>query len=152
MPTAPVQDFVEEELTKSVIGAFYHVYNQLDYGFLEVIYANALTKALERRGHSVQREVGIVIYFEGEAVGLQRVDMIVDGKLIVEIKSSHDLSKVSHRQLLSYLRGSEMQVGLLLHCGPHAHFYRQVHTRSPRRVTTDQPQSAPSAGISATPK
>lgn len=139
---------IEGALSESVIAAFYRVYNQLDYGFLESIYARALTRVLEQKGHVVEREVGIVVYFEGEAIGLQRVDMIVDGKLIFEIKSCHDLSKASHRQLLNYLRASEMQVGLLLHFGPRPEFHRLVHTRSPRRAPDPQ-VSAVSAVIRA---
>ncbi|HET9424592.1 MAG TPA: GxxExxY protein [Gemmatimonadaceae bacterium] len=137
MRNAPKRDLLHADLTRSVIGAFYRVYNRLDYGFLESIYAEALSRVLLKSGHEVRREVGIVVYFEGEAIGLQRVDMIVDGLLIVEIKSSHDVSKSSHRQLMSYLRGSEMEVGLLLHFGPRPDFYRVVNTRSPRFIQAD---------------
>ena len=125
---------IEADLTKSVIGAFFDVYNQLDYGFLEAIYAESLARELVRRGHRVDREVRIVVYFKGDPVGVQRVDMIVDERLLVEIKSCHDLSKASHRQVLSYLRGSALQVGLLLHFGPKPEFYRMVSSRPPNRV------------------
>jgi GxxExxY protein len=121
---------VEEALTKSIIGAFYDVYNQLDYAFLESIYSEALARELVRRGHSVRREVPIPIYFNTEVVGMQRIDMIVDGRVIVELKSTHDLSKISHRQLFAYLRGSNLEVGLLLHFGPKPAFYRVISTRS----------------------
>jgi GxxExxY protein len=124
---------IEKELTASIIGAFYHVYNQLGYGFLEKIYSEALARTLIRRGHKVEREVRVVIYFEGESVGLQRVDMIVDDRVIVENKSTYLLSEADHRQLTSYVTASEIQVGLLLHFGPKPEFYRFVSTRSPRR-------------------
>jgi GxxExxY protein len=137
MQISPGRSLLEAELTQSVIGAFYRVYNQLEYGFLESVYSAALARVLTRKGHVVAREVPVVVYFEGEAIGLQRVDMIVDGRLILEIKSTHDLSRSSHRQLLSYLRASEMQVGLLLHFGPRPEFHRVVDTRSPRRAATD---------------
>ena len=133
MPDARGDGLVEEDLTKSIIGAFFYVYNQLGYGFLESIYSNAMAKVLARKGHLVEREVPIVIYLEGEAIGLQRIDMIVDGKVIVENKSTHDLAVASHRQLKSYVTGSEIQVGLLLHFGPKPEFHRVVATRSPRR-------------------
>src|SRR5438132_10245344 len=109
---------VDEALTKSIIGAFYDVYNQLDYGYLENIYSEALARELTRRGHLVERQVMIRVFYKGELVGLQRIDMLVDKRVVLEIKSTHDLSKTSHRQLLGYLRGSELQVGLLLHFGP----------------------------------
>ena len=136
-------DLIEKELTGSIIGAFYHIYNQLGYGFLEKIYAEALTRALRRRGHLVEREVSIPIYCDGEVVGLQRIDMLVDSKVIVENKSTYMLSDADHRQLTSYLTASEIQVGLLLHFGPEPDFYRVVCTRSPKRPDPRNPQLPP---------
>src|SRR3954471_595343 len=103
-----VQRLVEGELTKSIIGAFYDTYNQLDYGFLEAIYVEALGRELVRRGHVVEREIAVRVYCKGEVVGLQRVDMLVEGKFVVEVKSTHDLARTSHRQLLAYLRGTNL--------------------------------------------
>jgi GxxExxY protein len=139
MPISRGRVLIERELTQSVIQAFYYVYNRLDYGFLESIYVEALTRVLRKKGHVVEREVWVTIYLDEEAIGLQRVDMIVDHRLVVETKSSHDLPKRAHRQLASYLRGSELQVGLLLHFGPRPEFYRIVDTRNPRRSRTDPP-------------
>jgi GxxExxY protein len=136
-------DLVEKELTGSIIGAFFYVYNQLGFGFLEKIYSEALARTLRKRGHVVEREVLIPIYFEEEVVGLQRVDMLVDSKVIVENKSTYLLSDADHRQLTSYLSGSEIQVGLLLHFGPKPDFYRVVCTRSPAGSTPRDPQLPP---------
>ena len=130
-PERIVRRLVEESLTKSIIGAFYDIYNQLDYGFLEAIYVEALHRELIRRGHAVEREIGIRIYCKGEVVGLQRIDLLVGGKVIVEVKSTHDLAKVAHRQLLAYLRGSDLEVGLLLHFGPKPEFFRVIASRKP---------------------
>lgn len=136
-------DLVEKELTGSIIGAFYHVYNQLGYGFLEKIYAEALARTLRKRGHVVESEVRIPIYFEHEVVGLQKVDMLIDSKVMVENKSTYMLSDADHRQLTSYLSASEVQVGLLLHFGPKADFYRIVCTRSPKGLDPRDPQLPP---------
>ena len=119
-------DLVDRELTESVIGAFFGVYNELRYGLLENLYTEALARELVNRGRRVAREVRIQIYYKGEVIGLQRIDMIVDERLVVEVKSTHDLSKASHRQVLSYLRGSRLQLALLLHFGPEAKFYRII--------------------------
>ena len=124
---------VEGALTQSIIGAFFDVYNQLDYGFLEAIYAEALSRELIRRGHCVEREVMVKVCFKGDVVGVQRIDMLVDHKVVLEIKSTHDLAQTSHRQLLAYLRGSHLQIGLLLHFGPKPEFYRIISTRSPSK-------------------
>jgi GxxExxY protein len=136
-------ELIEKELTGSIIGAFYYVYNQLGYGFLEKIYAEALARKLMKSGHRVQREVWLPIYCDYEQVGLQRIDMLVEGKVIVENKSTYHLSEADHRQLLSYLTASEVQVGLLLHFGPKPDFYRVVCTRSPRGPDQRDPPVPP---------
>ncbi len=80
---------LEEQLTRSVIGAFYRVYNSLGYGFLEHLYALALERELLVRKHEVAREVMIPVRYEDQDLGLQRLDMVVAAKLIVEIKCEH---------------------------------------------------------------
>ncbi len=119
-------ELIDRELTESVIGAFYEVYNELRYGLLENLYNEALARELAKRGRRVAREVRVQVYYKGEPIGLLRIDMIVDERLVVEVKSTHDLSKSSHRQVLSYLRGSRLQLALLLHFGPEAKFYRII--------------------------
>jgi GxxExxY protein len=144
MPVACVrQDLIEKELTGSIISGFYYVYNQLGYGFLEKVYSEALARTLRRLGHTVEREVVISIYFDGEVVARQRIDMLVDFKVIVENKSTFLLSDADHRQLTSYLTSSEIQVGLLLHFGPEPKFYRKVCTRSPRVLNPPDPLLPP---------
>lgn len=68
----------------------------------------------------------MTVSYKGEPLGLQRLDMIVDSKVIVETKSTYDLPKAAQRQVLNYLRATKLQVGLLLHFGPEANFYRVV--------------------------
>src|SRR3954465_5709508 len=92
-------DLVEKELTGSIISGFYYVYNQLGYGFLEKIYSEGLARTLRKLGHNVEREVRIAVYLDGEVVGIQRIDMLVDSKVIVENKSTYMLSEADHRQL-----------------------------------------------------
>jgi GxxExxY protein len=121
-------DLIHAELTETVIGAFYEVYNELRYGFLEQIYVEALVRVLRKRGLGVEREVMVPVRFQEEVIGLQRIDLLVERKILIEVKSTHDLALASHRQLLSYLRGTGLVVGLLLHFGPEAKFYRTVCT------------------------
>ena len=125
-------DLIEKELTSTIIGAFYYVYNQLGYGFLEKIYSEAMARVLRKLGLKVEREVPITIWLDGEVLSVQRVDMLVESKVVVENKSTFQLVEADHRQLTNYLTASELQVGLLLHFGPEPKFYRAVCTRSPR--------------------
>jgi GxxExxY protein len=117
---------VEEALTHSVIGAFYEVYNTLGFGFLEHIYVMALERELIARGHTVGREVGIRVQYKGDELGLQRIDMLVDEKLIVEVKSTYELHKAAPRQVFNYLRATNLEVGLLLFFGPKPSFFRLI--------------------------
>lgn len=105
-------------LTRSVIGAYYEVYNSLGYGFVEHVYAAALELELAGRGHCVGREVSVAISYKGREIARQRLDMIVDNILVVELKAGAELPPASLRQVFSYLRATQLQVGLLFHFGP----------------------------------
>jgi GxxExxY protein len=130
-------DLVEGKTTRSIVGAFYEVYNTLGFGFREHIYILALERELIARGHDVAREVCVTVWYKGEELGQQRLDMIVDGKVVVETKSTYVLPSGAQRQVLNYLRATTLEVGLLLHFGPEAKFYRFVC----RRAVTNPRQS-----------
>ena len=66
-------EFLDEQLTRSVIGAFYAVYNALGYGYLESVYCAALEYALRKRGHTVDREVSVEVFYDGVAIAWYRV-------------------------------------------------------------------------------
>jgi len=110
--------FPHFELTRSIIGAFFEVYNGLDYGLLESLYSSALDSELRSRGHAVVRELAVDVRYKGKLIGVQKLDMVVDGLVIVELKSTAALHPSFRRQLISYLNAAKMEVGLLLHFGP----------------------------------
>ena len=117
-------ELIQERLTYSVVGAFFEVYNALGFGFLEHLYVTALERELLARGHRVGREVSVPVFYKGEELGRQRLDMIVDETLVIETKATHDLPKAATRQVYNYLRATRLQVGLLLHFGPEPRFQR----------------------------
>jgi GxxExxY protein len=117
---------LDEELTGKVIGAFYTVYNKLGYGFRESVYSRALTIELRRCGLRVDREVSFTVYYEGEVVGRYRIDHLVEGRLVLEIKAGKLLAPTDRDQLLNGLRASNHEVGLLFHFGPRPAFFRVV--------------------------
>ena len=135
---------LEERLTRSVIGAFYEVYNTLGYGFLEHLYVKALERELLARGHRVNRELSVRVIYKGEELGSQRLDMVVDGLVVVEVKSTSALDKIAPRQLQSYLRATNLEVGLLLHFGPQARFYRSICENDLKQRPTKSVASAAS--------
>lgn len=115
---------LERELTGEIIAAFFHVYNTLGYGFLETNYARALVIVLERKGVRVQREAATTVFFEGQEIGLYRIDLLVEDRIVVEVKASEVLPPTAKRQLRNYLAATKLRVGLLLHFGPKPEFFR----------------------------
>jgi GxxExxY protein len=120
----PHDALIEEKLTRSIIGAFYSVYRALGFGFLEHVYVMALERELRARGHRVAREVSVDIMYHGEELCTQRLDMIVDERVVVETKSTYELHPAAQRQLYNYLRATRLEVGLLFHFGREPEFHR----------------------------
>ena len=123
---------IAKDVTEHVIGAFYDVYRELGFGFLEHVYMLAMELELMARGRRVGTEVAVQVRYKGESLTTQRIDMIVDEKVVVEIKSTALLPATAERQTLNYLRATNLEVALLLHFGPKPRFYRLVcsHTRT----------------------
>jgi GxxExxY protein len=93
----------------------------------------ALERELRSRGHLVRREVGVCVMYKGDELAHQRLDMIVDDRVIVEVKSTYELHRAARRQLYNYLRATNLEVGLVLHFGPEPKFYRSYHRNLGRR-------------------
>src|SRR5262245_54467846 len=115
---------LEEELTRSAIGAFFAVHNGLGFGFLESVYQAAMEIELRERGHQVARQYGVTVRYRGIEIAHQRLDMVVNGRLVIEIKSTERLRPDAERQLFAYLRATRLEVGLLLHFGRAGAFKR----------------------------
>jgi GxxExxY protein len=119
-------ELIHGDLTDKIIKSFYHVYNTLGYGFLEKVYENALALTLRKQGLTVHHQQPITVRFEGAVVGEYFADLIVDGKVIIELKAADVIAKQHEAQLLNYLRASDIEVGVLLNFGPEAKFKRKV--------------------------
>jgi GxxExxY protein len=128
---------LERETTHHVIGAFFEVYKTLGFGFLEHVYREALERELVERARRVQKEVLVAVWYKAAVISSQRVDLLVDDKVVVEIKSTELLAPAASRQLLNYLRATSYEVGLLLHFGPKPRFSRMVHSQKPSSVQVD---------------
>jgi len=115
--TADYQDFKHKELTDKIINIFYRVYNKLGYGFLEKIYENAMMIELKREGILAVSQSPIKVFYDGEVIGEYYADILVDNKVIVEIKAAKRLVEENEAQLLNYLKATDIEVGLLLNFG-----------------------------------
>jgi GxxExxY protein len=123
-------ELLEGERVHSIVAAFFTVYNFFGGGGLcEAAYTGALEHELTLRGHKVDRDVRAAVYYKGKLVARQRVDMVVDDRVIVESKATAILHPSAGPQLIGYLRATTFQVGVLLHFGPHPKFYRFVDSR-----------------------
>ena len=122
-----------ENLTGQIIKAFYKVYNELGYGFLEKVYENALALELESIGLRVARQRPIKVYYLGRQVGDYYADLIVEGLIIIELKCAEALCEANEAQLLNYLKATDSEVGLLLNFGPKPAFRRKIFTNDKKR-------------------
>jgi len=105
----------DNEITYEVRGAIYDVYKELGPGLLESVYEEALVFEIEQRGLTVVRQVQVPIEYKGNVLKTDlRLDLIVEDKVIVELKSVEEMKKVYAKQLLTYLRLMDKRVGLLV--------------------------------------
>jgi GxxExxY protein len=121
-------ELVHGSLTREIIGAFFDVYNELGYGFVEAVYQRALPVALDARGIRTKREVPLTVHFRGVSVGAYRADLVAEGKIIVESKVAEKILPVHEMQLLNYLKATNLSVGLILNFGPRPTFRRLLLT------------------------
>jgi len=120
------QDFKYKELTEKIIKIFYRVYNNLGYGFLEKIYENAMMIEFKKEGIFAVAQFAIKVFYEGEVIGEYYADILVDNKVIVEIKAAKHLVEENEAQLLNYLKATDIEVGLLLNFGTKPEFKRKA--------------------------
>ena len=109
--------YPERDLTEKIIGAAFNVSNTLGAGFLEKVYENALVVELTRSSISVEQQKTYQVAYEGTVVGNYVADLVVDGRVIVEVKAAKQLDAVHDAQLLNYLKATGIRVGLLLNFG-----------------------------------
>ncbi len=124
----PKVPLIHEKLTRQIIGAFLDVYYELGFGFLESVYGAALDVELQRRGLHVEREMWVRVQYKGVPVSLQRVDRIVNDKVLLELKATAQLAGVAKRVTYNYLRATNYEVALVLHFGLEPRFHRLVHS------------------------
>ena len=118
------------ELTGKILGAFFQVHKDMGFGFSENVYESALEVLLKELELTPERQKEILVYYHGVAVGKYKADMIVNGVVLLEIKSVEKLIDAHDAQLLNYLKSTEIEVGLLLNFGRQAEFHRKIYDNS----------------------
>ena len=120
--------YLHSDLTNKIISCFYTVYNTLGYGFLEKVYENSLCILLREAGLKVNAQLPIDVYFRNNLVGEYYADIIVEDKVIIELKAVESLKDIHGNQLVNYLKATEIEIGLLLNFGVKPEVKRKIFT------------------------
>ena len=126
MNTDSRRELIHAGVTDGILASFYETYNELGSGFVESIYEGALCVVLRDKGISFERQPIVPVYFRGEPLAEFRLDLVVEGCVIVEAKAVSQLTKAHEVQLVNYLKASRLPVGLLLNFGVRPEFRRKV--------------------------
>ena len=132
MSPSPAPDssvvLIDSALTKVIIGGFFDVYNHLGRGFLESVYEAALALSLEDAGLIVRRQHPVPVNFRGREIGFFRADLLVNGRVIVEIKRARTIHSQHKAQIINVLKATPVEIGLLMNFGPRPLFKRILFT------------------------
>jgi GxxExxY protein len=129
-----LSQMLEPRLSEQLLDSFFAVYREHGFGFLEGVYSNSMAVELQDLGLEVLREVPVEVSYRGVPVGRYRLDLVVNDRLLVEVKATKALTDADERQLLNYLRASRLEIGYLLHFGPVPAFRRFIYTND-RKVS-----------------
>jgi len=122
-------NYKHSAITDKIIAATYTVYNALGYGFLEKVYENALYYEIMKSGLNVKQQFPIQVFYDHNLVGDYYADLIVENKVIVELKAVSVLDPMHEVQLVNYLRATGIEVGLLINFGQKLTIKRRVFSR-----------------------
>jgi GxxExxY protein len=114
------------ELSEKIIAAAFAVHKELGYGFVEKVYKNALAIELQENGIKCALEVPLRVLYHERTVGDYLADMIIDDKIIVEVKAISDLAAIHEVQLVNYLKATGLQIGLLINFGESVKVKRRI--------------------------
>jgi GxxExxY protein len=122
-------ELLHSQITKKILRAYFNVYNNLGYGFLEKVYENAMIIELKNLGLNAVQQKQIKVFYQDSIIGDFVADIIVEGKVICELKAINELAVIHEVQLVNYLKATEIEVGLLLNFGHKPEYVRKVFTK-----------------------
>ncbi|MCK4661860.1 MAG: GxxExxY protein [Bacteroidales bacterium] len=121
-------NYLHTDVTSKILKAYFNVFNQLGYGFLEKVYENAMLIELKSFGLICEKQKPIRVYYNEQLVGDYYADIIVENKVIIELKAVENIVPEHEVQLVNYLKATEIEVGLLLNFGTKPQYKRRVLT------------------------
>lgn len=117
---------LHRKLTGRIIKAFYEVYNELGTGFLESVYENAFYLVLGENGMTVEKQMPITVYFRDKIVGNYKADLVVEDKVLIELKAIRTILPEHEAQIINYLKATKLDIGLLMNFGNKPEFKRFI--------------------------
>jgi GxxExxY protein len=121
-------NLLHKSITDAILKVYYEVYNELGYGFLEKVYQNAMYFELKSLRYKVEPQKQINVYFKKQLVGEYYSDLLVEDKVIVELKATELIMNVHVAQIMNYLKATPIEVGMLLNFGEEPEFKRLIYT------------------------
>lgn len=126
-----------EQLISIIIKAAYNVHNELGTGFLEKVYKNAMLIELQSLSLDAESECPINVHYKNHIVGEYYADIIVNDSVVLELKAVENLDKIHEVQLVNYLKGTGIEIGLLINFGSSVQVKKKFRTYSKRHDSQD---------------
>ena len=139
-----MEKYFHKDLTDKIIKAFYSVYNELGFGFLENVYQNALYFELKNNQLRVDAQKTTKVYYQNQLVGNYKADLIVNDTIILELKAVDFLIEEHELQLINYLKATNIEIGLLLNFGKKPEIRRKIFTNDRKKICENLVQSVSS--------
>ncbi len=129
---------LHQSITNTILKVYCEVYNELGHGFLEKVYQNAMYFELKARGLKVESQKEIKVYFKQQLVGEYYSDLIVENKVIIELKATEVLMNAHVAQTINYLKATPIEIGMLLNFGSEPEFKRLIYTNNKKSNLRNQ--------------
>ncbi|MFA6924020.1 MAG: GxxExxY protein [Bacteroidales bacterium] len=127
-------EYLHKDLTDKIIKCFYEVYNELGYGFLEKVYENAMIIELQANRLICEKQKPIKVFYKEIGIGDYFADIIVNDKIIIELKAAEVLIQEHELQLINYLKATDKEIGLLLNFGKKPEIRRKIFTNDKKTI------------------
>ncbi|MCL2074500.1 MAG: GxxExxY protein [Marinilabiliaceae bacterium] len=128
-----IEKYFHNDLTDKILKAFYKVYTELGFGFLENVYQNALFFELKNNDLKVEAQKAIKVYYQNIVVGNYKADLCVNDVVILELKAVECLVEEYELQLINYLKATNIEIGLLLNFGKKPEIRRKIFTNDRKK-------------------
>jgi GxxExxY protein len=133
-----MDDIVEKDLSYSIVKAAYEVFNGLGPGFDEKIYEEAMLVVLKKYGHVTEQQKRVDVFFQDVNLGFHKLDLVVNGRVILELKAVSEIATFHKQQAMSYLKASGLPLALVINFGAgRLQVVRVVNTKQ-RKINSNQ--------------